>query len=186
MNFLKIHKTCLLDNTMQKKIYLLILFTFFLKFSKGQSTLEYFNNTAYSVQKILTPTGFILPQAVVVDSTEPDFEIEIIQNPLIQRDNRGVITNVTLNFEIQVSKWVNLRRSGNNGGTSPSVSNPRGGNTQIERVLINLGFGNHGSQGTVIVTEIIQVGSGRLIYQTPTGIFTIPINIFISPSTSNL
>lgn len=161
---------------MKKTVLALSLFFFYSEFLYGQTTLINFNNTQYSVTNILGPGFLMFPQSVIIEEQVNDYVIEVVQERINQFDNRGAIIGSTLNYKFLVSKWVNLRTS----------SGPRGSNGTTERVLINIGYGNQGERGTIIVREEILVGRGNLIYLRPTGIFNIPINIFISPSTNNL
>lgn len=142
----------------------------------GQSSLTYLNNTQYTVGNLQGPLFLLFPHSVSINQTEADYVIEIVQQTTNQFDQSGALTGTSLTFRFLVSKWVNRRTN----------SGPRGSPATFERVLINIGFGNQGQAGTIVVRENIQVGTGTLRYLTPTGFFNVPFTLFISPSTNNL
>ncbi|TDK49965.1 hypothetical protein [Algoriphagus formosus] len=142
----------------------------------SQSSTDYLNNTQYTVRGFQLPIYKIIPSLIYISSTEQDYVIEIEQERVYEYDNSNIIVDSTLDFKFLVSKWTNLRTS----------SGPRGSGSTTERRLINIGYGNQGERGTIVVREDKIVGTAIIIYLTPNGPYEVPINILISPSTNNL
>ncbi|SIO12677.1 hypothetical protein [Algoriphagus halophilus] len=155
-----------------------ILGLFVLLSFKGysQSSSDYLNNVEYTIRGVQLPTYKIIPSLVYISSNEQDYVIEIEQERVYEYDNSNTIVDSTLDFKFLVSKWVNIRTS----------NGPRGSDSTYERVLINIGYGNQGEKGTIVVTKDKIIGTGKILYLTPKGSYEVSINILISPSTNNL
>lgn len=160
----------------KRKILILLLLLVTSQRLFGQSSLTYLNNTQYTVGNLQGPLFLLFPHSLSITQTETDYVIEIVQQKTNQFDQTGALIGTSLTFRFLVSKWVNRRIN----------SGPRGSPSTFERVLINIGYGNQGQAGTIVVRQNIQVGTGTLRYLTPTGFFNVPFTVFISPSTNNL